>query len=1395
MQVKTVKEKDMPKRAFAFTQEFPNEVTLALKAYDSLFKELTTISNGKIDFPDEYGVCNNLYKFRYITPSDIATFVSNMIKAIRAGMIHPHVNDLEKFAVVSARQFVEDHGCVPIEHSSIYGLYNYTTDQMTLKDLLILCENDFYHKTVVSKYEMHERVKVMKEDYKKIADMHFSTNVQKVVSSLPGLMTQTEYNNMNYMEQKAVQTFIEEFILFTIMFNTVIMSNMIFFCVPKSTYSTKEIQKKQVVDTNNLMDDDDVETMDDDVVTEAVKLGKDVKPVYIVLTEGTEWVSQQVKKHTMSRYSHSGIAFDSSLHKVYSFGMSNPQNEDTKTKDGFRMDDMFNDHHKGIRFSVFVTFVSIEAFDKMKEYADKVKNSPKTTYSLGMIWHQLWNDDKPRKDNDKNAGKEVCSTFVNSILKAANIDLTKKNRPSPGDFEAAMLTNMRQFEHLFTGTSAQYDRDYIEERVKDFANRKDTEKLKKSEDVVTECCLLKTNTMRCHSKIPFDINMRNIVLQDMHPRFKDTIAAIDYITKDTRSPIAQMLYRYAHPSEVLNGMDGCMILRMFMNCPCYECCSYDEYANKLHEIDFHTDVNWLDKIAYGNNFIDGNYRDDAMGNEHRHPIKQTLDTLYRMFGECKLKTKEELCDHILKVSHIMRSIAQMYGSIGIYNWEMVRDILAVLGEIMTRSMIKLYDSQMTIIASDNMDDVDAPGYMYTESFKEFEIDDFDSFVMEAADDSKEKPEKASVSSSGKASTLGEHVKKIIEWIKKMINKFIAWVQNTLSKLGITFAKNHKQEIEYVRKNSALNAQIGDAIKSGDFKPAIVGWPKFKLQVKNITKKKMSDIIKEYLDDVKKQTPTTYDLKKMYYPDEVIDKLSGDKSTTPPKKKPESEQQSEGESGKKEDSSIAEYYLSKRDVVDNRIKRNRVVMEAFDTTNMHPIFVILGNHSIIDGHLSNVTKGIMVATGTSVSHCVISLDPSLELCYSITPISTPKETATGLVTKNDNIVKRPTNAPQELEITAQAGPNYDKKLDSDYHGSDDDEHREDRDILVYGAWVSEEAYNKLNDFLSNARSNAKNIKYSWAEIAKSFFKTDKKLDSKNAPKDVRNSYVCSSIVIAALHQAGVKITNRSSDSPGGLNEGMLLSPDRWIKIYQGKSSMYRKQVAMSSLKEFATLDNSKSAENMMTPDEIKAKEVSDKQNMSANAKLLSNYFLYGDTEAPDTAKELTKDLWDDLIDNLTNADKALEIVAKSTAQDLNKAVGMLKERVESIQSRMKNATRDVEGGSDFMNQTMGGSLPNNSAILESEWNTMDLAKYQSLLKSVMEISNEYTVGFANALQRKFYLVSYNLYRDTVTVFKGQYHTKEAKQPSVSKEPIKKDKPVTKEPVSKEPVSKAPVLAGL
>lgn len=1074
-------DKKEPKREFAFSHEFPDEIVLALKAFDKVFKELTSLSNGKISFDEEYGVVNNLYKFRYISPNDIATFASNLIKVLKNQMICPHVDDLQKFAVGFVKECITEHGCVPIEHSSIYGLYNYTTDNMSLRTLLVLCENDFYHKTVVSKFEMQERVHVMKKDYDVMANLHFSTNVMKIVDSLPKLIMQTEFNELSYVEQKAIQNFIEEFIIFSIMLNTIIMSNMIFFCVPKSTYSSKLVEKKEHFESNTLLDPEDIE--DEGLITEAVNTSKykpvyivlmsgngaiskavqkttlsaishagisfdssmqriysfgmfnknrsedaprkngfridsfftdnhkdvtmsvyagymsnenfnkmkdfvennyvgnketdyslgtiwkqlwhsdkeshkpkdmhlvcstfvnrvlkeagvditgkhlpsphdfdrsmandmihfervfngkpehfdeqdmldrvknfakykktnnadalvseavdtnSTRPIYIVLTEGKEWVSDQVKRHTRSRYSHSGLSFDDSLHHVYSFGLQNPKNEDTLVKNGFRMDDMFSDHHKGIRFTVFVAFVSVDKWELMKKYADHVKNNPKSKYSFSIIWRQLWNDEKPHKSDTKEGHelKEVCSTFVNSILKSANIDLTKKRLPSPGDFEANILVKMNQFAQVFAGTSDQFDQNTFRERVDEFAHSAESKKLAKN-DVITECCLLKTNNARHMSKIPFDINMRNIVLQDMHPKFKDTVAAIEFITHDTRSPFAQLIYRYGNPSEVLNGMDGMMICRMFITDPCARCSCYDEYNMKLHEADFHTDVCWLDRIAFGNNFLDGNYRDDALGVEHKHPIKQTLETLYHMFGETGLHTKEELCNHILKIAHIMKGIIECYCSNTLYNWELVRDILAVLGEIMTRSMIKLYDQHMSLIVSDNMDDVDSPGYMYIETFS---FDDYDDLFVEATATPQVIPSGGKGQSS--VNTMTQKAGQLKDWCKSALQKFSSWVKTSMKKIPEKFKQTYSENVGYTANNTELNEKIKNDLQHGAFTPNVKDWPIFKVPLKDIGQKKLKDVIDKLLSQKdqngKPINITPVMVKKEFYPQPVAE---------------------------------------------------------------------------------------------------------------------------------------------------------------------------------------------------------------------------------------------------------------------------------------------------------------------------------------------------------------------------------------------------------------------------------------------------------------------------------------------------------------------------------------------
>lgn len=865
-------------RTFAYSREFPNEIESVLKIYDKVFKELTSISNGTIEFSDEYGVCNNRYKFRYITPSDIATFVSNLIKVLESRVLNPNIADVEKFAVMSAKQFVENNKGVPIENSSIYGLYKYTLADMTLNDLLVLTENDFYHTTVVSRFEMEARAKGMKDDYKKIADMHFSQNMKKIVQALPGMIQQTNYNYIGTAEQKLVQTYIESFIMFVTVFNTIIMSNMILFCVPKSTYNPSlQTHKHTVPRYNSLMDCEDFDTNsdadDDGVVTEAVKLEKNIKVVYIVLMEGVAVISREIKRHTTSRFSHIGIAFEPDLHKVYSFGVGIVEHDEegnAKKKSGFVIEDMSDKEHENIKFTTYAALVNDNSFDSMKEYVSKVKEAPKTVYSAGMIVSQLFNRDSARKNVPDARTKEVCSTFVNSVLSAAGIDVTKKNRPSPGDFEIGMMTNMRNFTRVFSGVYADYDIKDVEERIESFAKNSKTELLAKLDnEVVTECCLLKTAGIRCNSKIPFDINMRNIVLQDMHPAFKDTKSAIKFITNDTRSPIAQLIYKYCDIDDAKTFIDSNMICKMFMNdgdC-CYSMCnnnSMNKHTEKLHHIDFHTDVNWLDKIAYGNNFLDGNYRNDALGDNNFHPIKNSLEMLYRMFGECEICKKEDLATHIVKISKLMIGIIDKYESGALHNWEMTRDILAVLGEIMTRSMIKLYDKHMVIIASDNMNDVDVPGYMYTESFQ-FVMEDGENTgntgTTSSSDDKTPSVQQANPTVDKNANTF----EKIKQWCSIMVRKFKTWIKNVFQKISEKFSKQYSAQINYVTSNDALNKEIES---NENFKPAIKNWPAYKIPLTQIKDMRIYKLVEEELQKVANNPNTIVtgvEFKKKFYP--------------------------------------------------------------------------------------------------------------------------------------------------------------------------------------------------------------------------------------------------------------------------------------------------------------------------------------------------------------------------------------------------------------------------------------------------------------------------------------------------------------------------------------------------
>jgi hypothetical protein len=286
--------------------------------------------------------------------------------------------------------------------------------------------------------------------------------------------------------------------------------------------------------------------------------------------------------------------------------------------------------------------------------------------------------------------------------------------------------------------------------------------------------------------------MRDIVLQDMHPQFKDTLSALKFIMNDERSPVHQLVIQ--HYTEPIDDYDPEMIIKMFFGCPRHnhweDPNSRDQLANE--KANMNTDVNWLDKITYGNMFHDGNYRRDGLGNQHTHPIMNSFETIYKMFGGC-----DNICDNaglsnsLIRISRVMKAIIERYCEGGIPNWEMCRDILSVFGEIFTRHMLRLYyNNNHHLVVKDQMPDTMIPGYMYAESF-----------VMEAngwtssSENNKDAGKSAVRTAVNVATKLGE-------WLRDKLAKFMpTYFETTISKQCDWFNNNGENKYKEIKESA------------------------------------------------------------------------------------------------------------------------------------------------------------------------------------------------------------------------------------------------------------------------------------------------------------------------------------------------------------------------------------------------------------------------------------------------------------------------------------------------------------------------------------------------------------------------------------------------------------------
>ena len=401
---------------------------------------------------------------------------------------------------------------------------------------------------------------------------------------------------------------------------------------------------------------------------------------------------------------------------------------------------------------------------------------------------------------------------------------------------------------------------YVAPRAEYVSKKKDVDSVV---EYVTECCLLKTNNMRISSNLPFDCNFRSIVLQDVSPKFADVKNAIEFIINDARSPISTLIRRHLPIDDgSYNTYQDIEIISDLLFKDKNQKSSRGQWSHIIdrnknvtsdpyEDVCFNTELSWLDTITFGNNYLDCNYRRDTTGNHAFSPVDNTIGVIHKMYCGYDLKSNEELAANIKRVSNVMGGIINAYSDYRIENHELVRDILCVLGEILTRNILKLFHNNTRIIPyDDSMTNTMIPGYLYSESF-----------VMEAEDN------KPSVSISGKNG--GKAITPKIKNISDLLRKFVDWVLKTFPKVAEKFNQNHKAEMDFIKKNDVLNKEIEEALASGKLQLNVSNIPKFNIPGKEILDTtKIGTVVDEFLKTDKEFTKEDV-LKRMYPGNESV----------------------------------------------------------------------------------------------------------------------------------------------------------------------------------------------------------------------------------------------------------------------------------------------------------------------------------------------------------------------------------------------------------------------------------------------------------------------------------------------------------------------------------------------
>mgnify|MGYP002622108105 FL=1 len=198
------------------------------------------------------------------------------------------------------------------------------------------------------------------------------------------------------------------------------------------------------------------------------------------------------------------------------------------------------------------------------------------------------------------------------------------------------------------------------------------------------------------------------------------------------------------------------------------------------------------------------------------------------------------------------------------------------------------------------------------------------------------------------------------------------------------------------------------------------------------------------------------------------------------------------------------------------------VESVDPTASKPIYVLL-----VEGD-APISFAIKMYTNCRFSHAMVSFDLDMQELYGF-----------GIRFKND------------IETGNRHG----------FHRENFTKSYANKNITVYAAYVSNDTYEKMKEYVEEFKHDKNSGKYDWSIILNCLLKIDKKITKSEYTQ------VCSTFVDAIFKQINVDLTGKEIPSPKDLSVAISERKPEFKLLYDGIGAEYDPRKLKSKLKSF------------------------------------------------------------------------------------------------------------------------------------------------------------------------------------------------------------------------------------